>query len=223
MNEDMIFEAKDIDTAIDEACAHFKVDREQLEVEIEEGGSSGIFGLVGVKKARIRARPRSNKLELERIIHSVVERLLQPLSQEHEIEIRMQETPIEVVIKDETNSGLIIGREGQTISALQYLVNRIVANQWQERVRIQLDVGDYREQQREQLKNQALFLARKAKESGRVQSTKAMTSYHRRVVHMALQDDEAVQTRSKGEGPMKRVLILPRRERPAKEADAAPE
>lgn len=211
MSEYRIFEAKDIDSAIEEACSYFDLERDQLEIEIEDGGSAGIFGLVGVKKARIKALPRRNSAELENMITSILGKLLNPITEDAVIRVQAQEDPIKVDIEDEENSGLIIGREGQTISALQYLLNRIVSNQWKERVRIQLDTGDYREQQKENLKNQTHYLADKAKKSGRVQSTKPMTSYHRRVVHMTLQDDDQIQTRSKGEGPLKRVLIIPKK------------
>jgi spoIIIJ-associated protein len=123
--------------------------------------------------------------------------------------IDVASSPITVLIEDEDNSGLIIGRDGQTITALQYLANRIVSKSWPQSPRIQLDAGDYRQKQEEQLLGIAQFLSEKAKKSGRVQSTRPLSSFHRRVVHMALQDDRGVQTRSKGEGHMKRVLILP--------------
>ena len=118
-------------------------------------------------------------------------------------------SPVTVHIEGEESSGLIIGRDGQTITALQYLANRIVSKTWPKSPRIQLDAGDYRQKQEEQLLSIAQFLSEKAKKSGRVQSTRPLSSFHRRVVHMALQDDRGVQTRSKGEGHMKRVLILP--------------
>ncbi|MDY7002382.1 MAG: R3H domain-containing nucleic acid-binding protein, partial [Thermodesulfobacteriota bacterium] len=117
------------------------------------------------------------------------------------------------LVDDEKNSGLVIGREGQTIAALQYLANRIVSRKSNSQVRVHLDAGDYREKQDENLRKTALFLANKAKSQGRTQSTRPLSSYHRRVVHLALQNNETVQTKSKGEGPMKRVLIFPRSDR----------
>ncbi len=109
------------------------------------------------------------------------------------------------------NSGLLIGREGQTLASFQYLANRIVAKELGAPVRIQLDTGDYRERQDEKLRDLALHLADRAKNLGKPQSTRPLSSYHRRIVHLALQEDDGIQTRSKGEGPMKRVVILPRR------------
>jgi spoIIIJ-associated protein len=95
------------------------------------------------------------------------------------------------------------------------MVNRIVAKSWPDRVYVQLDAGGYRQRQDDQVRQKALHLAQKVKDSGKAQSTKPMSSYHRRLVHMSLQDDTDIITRSKGDGPMKRVLItLKRRKEP---------
>ncbi len=364
MGEYVNFQGKNVDDAIASACGHYKATREELEIEIVSGGSSGIFGLVGVKKARIKARrreplaagtalgktlpekskpaptsrpapkakpvpqaqspsrprpvsqeksaarpkpaaeaksaPRSKpkpkskaaprprqaakpapasentskaapqtrdsrpaaghdsrrpsrpvkdaslktkdvpsgeeKEETPRVpvqfsaeeatayIVQSLKVLLSNISDEGVITVNMDTTPFEVVIDDEANSGLIIGRDGQTISALQYLLNRIVSRKFPGIPRLQLDAGDYREKQDEQLRKTALFLAQKAITSQRTQSTRPLSSYHRRVVHMTLQEERDIQTRSKGDGPMKRVLVIPRRKKnggPARENSGA--
>ncbi|MBU1612447.1 MAG: KH domain-containing protein, partial [Proteobacteria bacterium] len=117
------------------------------------------------------------------------------------------------LIDEPEHSGLIIGREGQTLSSLQYLVNRIVSRRMDTSVRVQIDTGDYRERQDDKLREIADHLAGKALKSGRTQSTKPLSSYHRRIVHLTLQEDDRVFTRSKGEGPMKRVLVVPKKRR----------
>jgi spoIIIJ-associated protein len=155
-------------------------------------------------------------VRLEADIRKIMTVLLAPIAVNVTLAIDVTASPVTVHIDDEDNSGLIIGRDGQTITALQYLANRIVSKSWPQSPRIQLDAGDYRQKQEEQLLSIAQFLSEKAKKSGRVQSTRPLSSFHRRVVHMALQDDRGVQTRSKGEGHMKRVLILPvKRGKPA--------
>lgn len=153
---------------------------------------------------------------LEADIRRIMTALLLPMGVNVTLTIDVSACPVNVHIDDEDNSGLIIGRDGQTITALQYLANRIVSKTWPQSPRIQLDAGDYRQKQEEQLLGIAQFLSEKAKKSGRVQSTRPLSSFHRRVVHMALQNDRGVQTRSKGEGHMKRVLIVPvKRSKPA--------
>lgn len=139
--------------------------------------------------------------------------ILKHIIPEPKLEIETGEGRVRVHIDDPENSGLIIGRDGQTISSMQYVVNRIVTKQTDFPVRVHLDAGDYRERQDDNLRKMALYLAERARSQGRTQSTKPLSSYHRRVVHMALQDDDTITTWSKGDGPLKRVLISQRRER----------
>lgn len=212
MSEAKTFEGKSIDDAIQLACEHFDADREQLEIDIISDSKGGIFGLVGAKKAQVKARLRDNSRELIALVSEVVQRLISCIVDETDLDISMEPSGrVNVSIKDDEHSGLLIGREGQTLSAIQYLANRIVAKRWPDPVRIQLDTGDYRDRQDDNLRQLALHLADKAKNQNRVQSTKPLSSYHRRVVHMALQSDDTISTRSKGDGPLKRVLILPKR------------
>lgn len=143
----------------------------------------------------------------------VLGKLVDPIIGKPEVSVTNEPGRIKVRIEDEDNSGLIIGREGQTIAALQYLTNRIVARSTQSSVRVHLDAGSYRDKQDENLQNLAVYLADKAKKQGRIQSTKPLSSYHRRLVHLALQPDTGVTTRSKGEGALKRVLIYPNRDK----------
>ncbi len=339
MSEFRTFSGKTVDDAMEDACRHFGVAREKLEIEILSGGSSGIFGLVGKKKAQVRAKIReeiklqdmngsaqkareprpehpapaprpaqavvpepepepkpepepeiepqpivaperkvapepeaapevapaapapveaaepqaeaewedeesfaaeeapasrreSNRApreerraapetppqpmtpELEAIVRETMERMLEGiLGQTPEFEISGHSERVSVLIFDEENSGLLIGREGQTLSSLQYLVNRMVIRRYGSPVKVQINTGEYRERQDDNLRKMAIFLADKAKSLGRPQSTKPLSSYHRRVVHLALQEDEGISTRSKGEGPLKRVLIVPRSNR----------
>lgn len=206
------FQGKTIDEAIEQACEHFDTEREQLEIEIVSDSKGGIFGLVGAKKASVRARQRDNSAELKAIITTVVDRIVSPIIKHPDIDVEVDDPArARVIIQDDENSGLLIGREGQTLSAVQYLVNRILANKWPDPVKVQVDTGDYRERQDESLRQLALHLAEKVKSQGKPLSTKPLSSYHRRLVHLALQEDDAVTTRSKGEGPLKRVLILPKR------------
>lgn len=271
MSEFKEFQGRDMDEAIEAACDYYNLNRDKLEIEIIRGGSAGIFGLVGVKKAAIKARPRGNmaqpgneaeprpekkaqnrrqrppaqkerehrpprqdrgeapatepqkesrpdpemaKLDpekLEATVQEVMERLLAPIVPDPEVKVTLNPERVNVFIEDDEYSGLIIGREGQTLAALQYLANRLVSRKMQASVRVQIDTGDYRERQDEKLRQLANHLADKAEDTGRTQSTKPMSSYHRRIVHLALQNDGGVFTRSKGDGPLKRVLIVPKR------------
>ncbi|MFK4765878.1 RNA-binding cell elongation regulator Jag/EloR [Desulfobaculum sp. SPO524] len=165
-------------------------------------------------RAEQSSRPAPPQDELDAVVREVMAELLKPIAGDQPtLTLSHEPGRVKVRIEDDANSGLIIGREGQTISALQYLANRIVSRRFESAIRIHLDAGDYRDKQDDNLRRMALHLADKAKAQGRTQSTKPLSSYHRRLVHLALQDDDTIQTRSKGDGPLKRVLIFPRRDR----------
>lgn len=106
-------------------------------------------------------------------------------------------------------AGLLVGRDGQTLAAVQYLAARIVSRKIGGAVRLQIDAGKYRERQDDKLRELALSLAAKVRESGRPQSTRPLSAYQRRIVHLALEQEPDVTTRSKGEGPQRRVVVCP--------------
>lgn len=201
---------KSVDEAIADACAHFSCTRDELEISILDGGSSGIFGLVGAKKARIKAQPRLRLGDLEEMIRNVAERLCSAIVRSPRFLIEHQPELIKVTVSSEGDDDLLIGRDGQTLTALEYILGRIVARRWPDQVRIMLDAANFREQQDEELRKLVLELADKVASSGQSESTKPLPSYQRRIVHLALQNVAGVQTKSKGDGPLKRVLILPR-------------
>ncbi len=149
--------------------------------------------------------------QVKQVAVEVMERLVTPVIGEAGFSVELAEGRVNVSVDCGENSGLLIGREGQTLSALQYLASRIVSRKLGASVRVQLDSGDYRERQDDKLRDIALHLAEKVRATGKPQSTRPLSSYHRRVVHVTLQDDEEVVTRSKGDGPLKRVIIMRRR------------
>lgn len=216
MSEFKKFEAKNVQEAIHKACSEWGLSEEELEVQVLENGSSGIFGL-GSKNAVIQAKPKVSEQGLQDVVSEILGELLQGIVPEPELDIQVNGSRVQVTIKDEENSGLIIGKEGQTISALEFLANRILAKKWPERLYVQLDAGGYKEKQDESVRQNALFLAKKVKRSGKAMSTKPLSSYHRRLVHLALQEEEDLVTRSTGDGSMKRVLIACRKNKAQEE------
>ena len=116
------------------------------------------------------------------------------------------------------SGGLLIGRRGQTLDALEYIVNRIVGREDGVSGRVMIDVEHYRERRLEHLTQLARRLAEKAKRTGRSVTLNPMSARERRVVHLALQNDAAISTRSQGEGHYRKVVILPaeRSRRPAR-------
>ncbi|MDE7065996.1 MAG: KH domain-containing protein, partial [Desulfovibrionaceae bacterium] len=136
-----------------------------------------------------------------------VEHLVTPIVGRIPLKVELQEGRVNVVMDCGEDSGLLIGREGQTLASLQYLASRIVSRGMGAAVRVQLDAGEYRLRQDEKLREMALALAEKVRATGKSHSTRPLSSYHRRIIHMTLQDAPDVQTRSSGDGPLKRVVI----------------
>jgi spoIIIJ-associated protein len=108
-------------------------------------------------------------------------------------------------------SGLVIGKKGATLDALQYLVNRIVFKTPGERPLVVVDAEGYRGRREDTLVDLAKRLAEKAERSGRPVPAEPMSAHDRRIVHMALADHPAVTTESEGEGPSRRVVIFPKK------------
>ena len=150
--------------------------------------------------------------KLTAVSQEVAYKIVSSILGETPVEVKIMENRVDIHVDCGDDSGLLIGREGQTLAALQYLTSRIVSRRMEAPVRVQFDVGDYRERQDDRLRELALALAERVRATGRPCSTRPMSSYHRRLVHMALQDSPDVQTRSSGEGPLKRVIIQRRRQ-----------
>lgn len=153
-----------------------------------------------------------DKDELVSAVGSIVDALTAHVSGCGSREIEVLADRVLVRLDDLEDSGLLIGKDGQTLAALQYLVSCMVSRKLGASVHVHLDAANYRERQDDKLRELALDMARKVKEERLPQATRLMGAYQRRVIHMTLQNDPEVQTHSKGDGSLKRVVVLPRRE-----------
>ncbi len=149
------------------------------------------------------------ELDHEKLLqHSkvAVEKLIKAITPEATIEAEIYDERISIIINTE-ETGLLIGREGQTLAAIEYLIARIVSKEVSAHVRVQVEIGDYRSRQDARLHEFALVLAEKVLSTGKPASTRQLSAYQRRIVHLALQDTAGIQTRSIGEGSAKRVVV----------------
>lgn len=158
------------------------------------------------------------ELDQEKLVQSardILSRLIAPVldsaPEEVDLSIEIGEDRIQVSIKSE-DTGLLIGRDGQNLAAVQYLASRMITRAMGAQIRLQVDAGDYHVRQDVRLQELALALAEKVKATGKVQTTRPLSAYQRRVIHLALQDDPEVQTRSSGDGALKHVVILRRKD-----------
>ena len=119
---------------------------------------------------------------------------------------------------DGQDTAILIGRRGQTMDAIQYIMEKIVNKGRKEKLRLRLDVGGYLSRREENLRRMAQKLGEKVRRSGKPASLSPLSAYERRIVHLALKDDSSVRTLSKGTGYLRRLIILPQkgnRERPS--------
>ena len=145
------------------------------------------------------------------VISTLVAPILDMPVEDVELSIEVGEDRVQVSVKSE-DTGLLIGRDGQNLAAVQYLASRMITRAVGSQVRVQVDAGDYHVRQDSRLQELALSLAEKVKATGKVQTTRPLSAYQRRVIHLALQNDLEVQTRSSGEGALKHVVILKRKD-----------
>lgn len=147
----------------------------------------------------------------------VLEGILERMSMETEVNSEMMDQAVYLDIKG-TCSGLLIGKQGQTLDALQFLVNKIVNRQRPHgsKIEIIVDTEKYRLRKREQFREKTLKKSRQAKKTNKPVSFPPMPPYERRLVHMILADDREVYTKSVGEGHRRQVIVYPRRAMPSK-------
>jgi spoIIIJ-associated protein len=146
-------------------------------------------------------------MEAAQEAHKILDSMLGKLGFEVEIEEQVSEDGIALQISSE-DSKLLIGRHGERLDDIQYLVNRILQKHDEEAPRVKVDCDHFREQEEERLEEQARDLAEKAKESGKPMRMRPLNAYHRRIVHNALVDDEEVETTSpRGSDRLKRIEI----------------
>ena len=145
------------------------------------------------------------------LVRETVNQLVVPIVGEMTCSLAIVGSRIKVTIECGESSGLLVGREGQTLASVQYIASRIIAKKLGGTVRLQFDAGNYRERQDERLRELALSLAERVKKNRRSLSTRPLSAYQRRVIHLALEGDELVHTFSKGEGLQRRVIVQLRR------------
>ncbi len=201
-------EARTTEEAIQKACEHLHLSQEDLDIEVLESRSAGIFGLVGNKKARIRVKIKADSSML--VAQETLERIISLMSLDSKVTAEKKGDDI-VLNMEGNNAGILIGYKGRTLEALEYIVNRAVNKVAENRVRVILDSENYRQRKEESLRRLALKMSEQAKKTRKTATINAINPHDRRIVHLALKGDPDVQTKSDGEGLLKKVHIIPNR------------
>ncbi|MDW2800486.1 RNA-binding cell elongation regulator Jag/EloR [Clostridium boliviensis] len=207
--------AKTVDEAITKALIQLETTSDKLEYEIVDKGSNGILGFIGSKPAVIRARKKET---LEDMAMTFLSDVFGAMDLTVSLETEFDEGERELSINmSGDDMGILIGKRGQTLDSLQYLVSLVVNKESEEYIRVKLDTENYRERRKETLETLAKNIAYKVKRTRRPVSLEPMNPYERRIIHSALQNDKFVVTRSDGEEPFRHVVISLKKEHIKKE------
>ena len=208
------FEAKTTEEAIENASRELNLPVEELQIDIIEPGSAGIFGLVGGKSAKIKVTVKGEISTDDEtglgLAKETLENILALIPVETTVNADRIDGNIALNIEGD-KSGLLIGRKGQTLDALQFIVNKIVNKALEKKVRVIVDSENYRQRRKESLTQMALRMGDKAKSIGKPVATNPLNPSERRIVHLTLKEDGNLNTKSKGEGLLKKVVIIPKR------------
>jgi len=214
-------EGKSVEEAIETACQTLDVAADQLEIEIISHGSSGIFG-IGTRSAKILVTQKEPTDEASlREAKEILENILAHIQVPATVEASWSNDQIRLDISS-NGSGLLIGKRGQTLYSLQYIVNKIYNRHAAKKSHIVIDTENYRERRRKALTEVALSLGNRAKKSGKPATSSPMSAYDRRIIHLALKDDRRVRTKSKGEGVLRKVVVFPVKKEYQKEKQTPP-
>ncbi|NLY21108.1 MAG: KH domain-containing protein [Tissierellia bacterium] len=262
----VITSGKTVDVAVEDALSQLGVSRNEVEVEIIEEASKGLFGLIGAKEATVKVSIIEDPLDIVKEIFNKVEdkketTKVEPTEsvKEKPVEIKMENKPVEAPIENENKDdidievkaseflgvildemgleysleislngdilsvvvlseepeklGIVIGKRGVTLDALQYLLSVIVNKETEEYVKVILDSNDYRKKREQSLVALAEKMAKKAKKYRNRVKLEPMNPYERRIIHSTVSGMKDVKTYSEGKDPYRRVVIVYDREK----------
>src|SRR5665647_579960 len=198
---------KNVDEAVDLALKELAASIDDVEVEILEESSKGILGLLMVKQARVKVTLKENSLQRAAIL---LKNIFQTMDLEVTTDISENEKAVFINLEG-PDLGILIGRRGETLDALQYLVNLSVNKNQEIRKKIIIDIEGYRNRREKTLEKLALKLADKAKQRGRNVVLEPMSAQERRIIHLSLQGRDDIFTFSEGEEPYRKIIISPKK------------
>ena len=196
--------AKTVNDAITEACQKFVVTSDKLDYIVVEEGSTGFLG-IGSKPAVIKARAKCTVYDKAK---DFLKEVFDAMNMTVVVDVKFDEVNNNMNIDlSGDEMGVLIGKRGQTLDSLQYLVSLVVNKDSDEYIRVKVDTEDYRRRRKETLENLAKNIAYKVKRTKRSVSLEPMNPYERRIIHSALQNDKYVTTHSEGSCNIKKIGI----------------
>lgn len=196
--------AKTVDEALTNAMLELGTTIDNLEYEVIEKETNGFLGIFG-KPARIKVRMKmSTENTAKKFLDDVFRAM--GIAAATEVVFDQENTTVEINI-DGDEMGVLIGKRGQTLDSLQYLVSLVINKNSENYIKVKLDTENYRARRKETLENLAKNIAFKVKRTRKPVSLEPMNPYERRIIHSALQNDKYVETYSEGEEPYRKVVI----------------
>lgn len=198
--------SKTVEEATDMALRELGVNKEDVHVEVLEEPSKGLFGLIGSKDAVVKVTVINDPVEK---VKKFLSRILSYMKIKGDCMAKKEGSCLYVEIVDISSSdtGIVIGKRGNTLDAIQYLLSLVINKDREDYIKVIVDVKGYRKRREDTLIKLANKMAQKAKYSNRPVKLEPMNPYERRIIHSALQHVDGIDTHSEGEDPYRRVVI----------------
>lgn len=198
--------SKTVEEALKLALDEMNADRDDVTVEVLDEPSKGLFGFIGARDAKVKVTLTNDPVE---IAYTFLNNVLDKMHVKAENIIKRKSNNLYVDIKgiNSSDMGILIGKRGNTLDSLQYLLSLAVNKNRENYIRVIVDTEDYRRKREETLIRLAEKMARKVKSYRKTIKLEPMNPYERRIIHSALQDDLYVKTYSEGNEPYRKVVI----------------
>ena len=216
------YEGKTVTDATIEACKDLGISREELEFEVVSEGSRGLLG-IGGRNAVIKVTNESSKVQSEVVkdvtnqepidtdkVHEIFSEIVKHFVDDSTIEVDTNERNILLKLKSESNLGFLIGKKGEMIKNIEFLLSRIASKQNSESIFVSIDINSFREKKDKELVERVGVLIDKVISINRPLSLNPMNSYERRICYLEIEKNSEVTYKTKEVGMLKKITILPK-------------
>ena len=216
------YEGKTVTDATIEACKDLGINREELEFEVVSEGSRGLLG-IGGRNAVIKVTNQSSKVQSEVVkdvtnqepidtdkVHEIFSEIVKHFVDDSTIEVNVNERNILLKLKSESNLGFLIGKKGEMIKNIEFLLSRIASKQNSESIFVSIDINSFREKKDKELVERVGVLIDKVISINRPLSLNPMNSYERRICYLEIEKNSEVTYKTKEVGMLKKITILPK-------------
>jgi spoIIIJ-associated protein len=229
-------EGKTYEEAIKKASQGLNVDEKDLDIDVKEVDTKGILGLLGSKKVRIIARIKGRAMpftdatpapESEDTPEEYGKKFLTELATITGLDFNIKVSKVSekldrlLFMVQCDNGDILIGKDGETLEALQYVLRLAIAKHYKQAAKILVDINGFREKRKKALTIMAKRLADRVKRTGKRQKTDLLNPYERRIIHTLFKHNKNISTKSEGEGHVKKVVISPSGNRAAPSGNRA--